>query len=82
MKRKPTITETEEDRIIRHAERVDASLVRVECVRSTLPILKKAGFVNPVPFHRYIVPTCYRENAPLLRVAPPTPRPGSTHRAA
>ena len=44
-----------EDEILRKAERVDAQLVRVEALRFTEPLLKKAGFSNVLPFHRYLV---------------------------
>lgn len=56
-----------EDRILRNAERVDAQLVRVEAVRFTEPVLRKAGFLNVTPFHRYVVPVEYSDGG-LLRV--------------
>ena len=62
------MTPQEEDRILRHAEYVDAGLVRVECLRLTLPVLRKAGFTNPRPFERYLVAVRYRQDMPLLEV--------------
>jgi hypothetical protein len=56
-----------EDEILRKAERVDAVLVRVEALRFTLPLLKKAGFSNVTPFHRYLVPVEYSDGG-FLRV--------------
>jgi hypothetical protein len=41
-KKRQSMTPQEEDRILRHAEYVDAGLVRVECLRLTLPVLRKA----------------------------------------
>jgi ABC-type glycerol-3-phosphate transport system substrate-binding protein len=48
---------TEEDAILRGAERVvgDPTLVRVECLFYTRRLLRKAGFLSPTPFHRYLV---------------------------
>lgn len=76
MPRKTTLTPEAEDKILRHAELVagDPQHVRVECLRSTLPVLKKAGFLNPRPFHRYIVPIAYREGIPQLHVPAPAMR--------
>jgi hypothetical protein len=50
-------TGTEEDAILRGAERVtgDPTLVRVECLHRTRKVLRKAGFLNPRPFFRYLV---------------------------
>jgi hypothetical protein len=62
------ITAADEDRILRKAEPVDAGLVRVECLRMTLPVLWKAGYSNPKPFYRYLVPVRLRENMPLMEV--------------
>jgi len=45
-----------EDEILRGAERVDDALVRVECLHFTRRVLRKAGFLDPVPFRRYLVP--------------------------
>jgi hypothetical protein len=74
MPRQATLSPAEEHRILSRAEYVDGTMVRVECLRYTMPVLKKAGFTNPQPFHRYLVPICYREDAPQLRVAPPRSR--------
>jgi hypothetical protein len=51
-------TGTEEDAILRGAERVtgDPTLVRVECLHFTRRVRRKAGFLDPVPFRRYLVP--------------------------
>jgi hypothetical protein len=54
------MTPEEEDRILRKAEPVDAGLVRVECLRMTLPVLRKAGFITLKPFYRYLVPVRMR----------------------
>ena len=47
----------DEDSILRGAEKVagDPSLVRVECLHRTEKVLRKAGFINPRPFFRYLV---------------------------
>jgi len=47
----------EEDAILRGAEKVagDPTLVRVECLWRTQKLLRKAGFLNPRPFYRYLV---------------------------
>jgi hypothetical protein len=47
----------EEDAILRSAEKVagDPTLVRVECLHMTRRVLRKAGFINPRPFFRYLV---------------------------
>lgn len=71
--KKRPLTERLEDEILRRAERVDAGLVRVECLHSTLPILRKAGFCAPMPFHRYLVPITWLEGG-YMCVAPPRPR--------
>lgn len=65
--RSKKLDDRSEDEILRHAEHVDAGLVRVEAVRLTMPVLKKAGFVNVTPFHRYLVPVEYVEGG-FLRV--------------
>jgi hypothetical protein len=47
----------DEDAILRGAERVvgDPTMVRVECLHRTQKVLRKAGFLNPRPFYRYLV---------------------------
>lgn len=47
----------DEDAILRGAEKVvgDPTLVRVECLLYTRRVLRKAGFMMPIPFHRYLV---------------------------
>lgn len=69
-KKKRPLTERREDEILRGAEHVDAGLVRVECLHSTLGVLRKAGHTAPMPFQRYLVPVAYRDGG-LMRVAPP-----------
>jgi len=55
--RRPGASATDEDAILRGAERVagDPTLVRVECLHRTRKVLRKAGFINPRPFYRYLV---------------------------
>ena len=49
------LSPAEVDRMLRREERVDAGLVRVECLRLTRPLLRMAGFLSPRPFERCLV---------------------------
>lgn len=71
---RPTDAQLKEHKILSNAERVDGQLVRVEALRYTRGILRKAGYLHPIPFHRYLVPVRYRQDNPLLQVAQRTPR--------
>lgn len=73
MTRTAKMSPQEEHRILSRAPKnsfSDDHLVLVECLRSTIPILKKAGYVSAIPFHRYLVRTEWRPDMPLLRVKP------------
>jgi hypothetical protein len=61
-----------EDEILRRAEKVDAALVRVEALYNTRPLLRLAGFLNPIPFRRYLV--AVEEVGGRLRVKRPAAR--------
>ena len=68
---KRKLTPEAENRILRNAKGTDPALVSVECLHSTKSLLRKAGFLFPQPFHRYLVPIAYRpENPALLMVKP------------
>jgi hypothetical protein len=72
MPRTAKMSPQEEHRILARAPHsyADHHLVQVECLRSTMPILKKAGYVNPIAFRRYLVRTEWSQDMPLLRVKP------------
>ena len=56
-----------EDDFLRGAEKVDEVTVRLECLHYTRVILRKAGYLNPQPFRRYLVKI--EERGGLLCVA-------------